>query len=98
MKFLFLVDTLVECLHDKIITFVKRHYITASLLEHGRHAAFFTLTGPAAERTEGTVNLSKRKLKQDVPDSRVIRIGAGGDTETNENIKEAFHRLRFSDD
>lgn len=77
---------------DHIVTF------RASLLEHGRHAAFFTLTGPAAERTEGTVNLSKRKLKQDVPDSRVIRIGAGGDTETNENIKEAFHRLRFSDD
>ncbi|XP_033841199.1 protein FAM234A [Periophthalmus magnuspinnatus] len=77
---------------DHIITF------RATLLEHGRHAAYFTLTGPGSEGVEGTVILSKRKLKQDVPESRVIRIGSGGDTETNENIKEAFNRLRFSDE
>ncbi|XP_072311668.1 protein FAM234A [Eucyclogobius newberryi] len=77
---------------DHIIAF------RATLLEHGRHAAYFTLTGPGSEGDEGTVILNKRKLKQDVPESRVIRIGPGGDTDTNEDIKEAFNRLRFSDE
>ncbi|CAL1599188.1 unnamed protein product [Knipowitschia caucasica] len=77
---------------DHIITF------RATLLEHGRHAAYFTLTGPGAAGAEGTVILSKRKLKQDVPDSRVVPISSAGAAETNGNIKEAFNRLRFSDE
>lgn len=90
-------------LYSKVLlesTNVVDHIIAfrATLLEHGRHAAYFTITGPESEGAEGTVILSKRKLKQDVPDSRVIRIGTGGDTDTNEIIKEAFNRLRFSDD
>lgn len=90
-------------LYSKVLlesTHVVDHIIAfrATLLEHGRHAAYFTITGPVSEGAEGTVILSKRKLKQEVPDSRVIRIGTGGDTDTNETIKEAFNRLRFSDD
>ncbi|XP_029383144.1 protein FAM234A [Echeneis naucrates] len=69
----------------------------ATLLEHGRHAAYFLLTGPGTVEDEGTVVLSKRKLKQDIPDSKVLRIGTGGSPETNEDIKEAFTRVRFSD-
>ncbi|XP_010734574.3 protein FAM234A [Larimichthys crocea] len=76
---------------DHIITF------KATLLEGGRHAAYITLTGPETAGAEGTVVLSKRKLKQDVPTSNVLRIGTGGSTETNDDIKEAFSRLRFSD-
>lgn len=76
---------------DHIITF------KATLLERGRHAAYIQLTGPTTEGAEGTVVLSKRKLKQDVPDSNVHRISAGTGSETNEDIKEAFNRLRFSD-
>ena len=72
-------------------------FILATLLERGRHAAYILLTGPETEGAEGTVVLSKRKLKQDVPDSTVLRIGTGGGSETNEDIKEAFNRLRFSD-
>lgn len=85
---------LLESAHvvDHIIAF------RATLLEHGRHAAYFTITGPVPEGAEGTVILTKRKLKQEVPGSTVIRIGTGGDTDTNETIKEAFNRLRFSDD
>ncbi|XP_067432979.1 protein FAM234A [Thunnus thynnus] len=77
---------------DHIVTF------KATLLERGRHAAYFLLTGPPdrTEGAEGTVVLSKRKLKQDVPSSNVLRIGTSG-PETNEDIKEAFNRLRFSD-
>ncbi|XP_061564343.1 protein FAM234A [Cololabis saira] len=76
---------------DNIIT------LKATLMERGRHAAYILLTGPEEEGTEGTVVLVKRKLKQDVPSCRVLRIGPGGGTETNEDIKEAFNRLRFSD-
>lgn len=72
-------------------------FILATLLERGRHAAYILLTGPRTEGAEGTVVLSKRKLKEDVPDSNVVRIGTGGSSETNEDIKEAFNRLRFSD-
>lgn len=76
---------------DHIITF------KATLLERGRHAAYILLTGPRTEGAEGTVVLRKKKLKQDVPDSNVLRIGSGAGSETNEDIKEAFSRVRFSD-
>lgn len=69
----------------------------ATLLERGRHAAYIMLTGPGKEGPEGTVVLSKRKLKQDIHQSNVRRIGAGEGSETSEDIKEAFNRLRFSD-
>ncbi|XP_030019014.1 protein FAM234A [Sphaeramia orbicularis] len=89
-------------LHSKVLlesTHVMDHIVSfrATLLEHGRHAAYITLFGPEMG-ADSPVVLSKRKLKQDVPDSKVLRIGTGGDIETNENIKEAFNRLRFSDD
>lgn len=64
-------------------------------MERGRHAAYLLLTGPVKEGAEGTVVLSKRKLKQDVPDSKVLPIGKGGTSHNNEDIKEAFNRLRF---
>lgn len=88
-------------LYSKVLlesTNVMDHIITfkATLMERGRHAAYILLTGPEPGGAEGTVVLSKRKLKQDVPLSKVLRIGGGG-SETNEDIKEAFNRLRFSD-
>lgn len=72
--------------------------ISATLLERGRHACYILLTGPQNEGAEGTVVLSKRKMKQDVPTSRILRMGTGSSSETNDDIKEAFNRLRFSDD
>ncbi|KAM9425290.1 protein FAM234A isoform 1-T2 [Pholidichthys leucotaenia] len=80
-----------EIVMDHIIAF------KATLMERGRHAAYIILTGPESEGAEGTVVLIKQKLKQHVPDSKVLRIGTGGGSETNEDIKEAFNRLRFSD-
>lgn len=71
--------------------------ISATLLERGRHAAYIVLSGPGKEEGEGTVVLRKQKLKQEVPSSKVLRIGTGGGSETNEVIKESFNRLRFSD-
>lgn len=72
--------------------------VLAILLEWGRHACYIMLTGPEGEGAEGTVDLSKRKLKQDVTDSRVLRLGSISSKDTNEEIKEAFQRLRFSDE
>lgn len=69
----------------------------ATLLERGRHAAFILLTGPATQGAQGSVVLSKRKLKQDVPDSEVRSVGKAKGPESNDVIKEAFNRLRFSD-
>lgn len=72
-------------------------WILATLLERGRHAAYILLTGPDTQEAQGTVVLSKRKLKQDVPDSEVRYVGAVKGPETIDVIKEAFNRLRFSD-
>lgn len=69
----------------------------ATLLERGRHAAYILLTGPETEGAEGTVVLSKRKLKEDISHSHVRCIDTGKGSETSEDIKEAFKRLRFSD-
>lgn len=68
----------------------------ATLLERGRHAAYILLTGPATQGAQGSVVLSKSKLKQDVPDSQVCKVGASKGPETDDVIKEAFNRLRFS--
>lgn len=75
------------------------HILTfkATLLERGRHAAYILLTGPDAQGVQGTVVLSKRKLKQDVTHSDVRYVGIDRGPETEEDIKEAFSRLRFSD-
>ncbi|KAL3051269.1 hypothetical protein OYC64_001521 [Pagothenia borchgrevinki] len=91
---------LLHPLYSKVLlqsTSFLEHIITfkATLLEGGRHAAYILLTGH--EESEGTVVLSKRKLKHDVPGSKVLRIATGGSSESNEDIKEAFSRLRFSD-
>lgn len=72
-------------------------WIPATLLERGRHAAYILLTAPDTQGVQGAVVLSKRKLKQDVPDSHVRNVGIDRGSETEDDIKEAFSRLRFSD-
>ncbi|XP_028818756.1 protein FAM234A [Denticeps clupeoides] len=78
----------------------------ATLLERGRHASYLILNGPSAN--EGvdpdlakSVVLTKRKLKKDIDDSNVLRVGEPQEepvSKDNEDyIKEAFNRLRFSD-
>ncbi|XP_028333001.1 protein FAM234A [Gouania willdenowi] len=89
-------------LYSKVLlesTNVNDHIISfkATLMERGRHAAYILLTGPASEEADATVVLCKRKLKQDVPSSKVLPIGTEPELETDEEIKEAFNRLRFSD-
>lgn len=76
----------------------------ATLLERGRHASYFLLTGPTASEgvepeVAGSVVLTKRKLKSDVPDSKVLSVSMSGTVtkDNEEHVKEAFNRLRFSD-
>lgn len=74
----------------------------ASLLERGRHAAYVLLTGPSASRSTqaevvGPLVLSKRKIKSDVPDSLVLSWNGPVTEDAIEHVKEAFSRLRFSD-
>ncbi|XP_047232222.1 protein FAM234A [Girardinichthys multiradiatus] len=87
-------NVLLECTNvpDHIVTF------KATLMELGRHAAYFLLKGPEKEGSEGTVVLTKRKLKQDVPSCNLIRISDEGALHSKEDLQEAFNRLRFSSD
>uniref|UniRef100_A0A3B5L0U5 Family with sequence similarity 234 member A n=1 Tax=Xiphophorus couchianus TaxID=32473 RepID=A0A3B5L0U5_9TELE len=87
-------DVLLELSHgvERIVAF------RATLMERGRHAAYFLLTGPEAGEAGGTVVLTKRKLKQDVPLCSVRHIRTSQQTHTDAEVREAFNRLRFSSD
>ncbi|KAG7336445.1 hypothetical protein KOW79_001138 [Hemibagrus wyckioides] len=88
-----------------------QHIITskALLLERGRHACYLVLSGEDGAQNKGAgldrmqpVVLTKRKIKEDVSESSVIGVGGagrlGGDVSGQaESVKEAFYRLRFSD-
>ncbi|XP_051538205.1 protein FAM234A-like [Myxocyprinus asiaticus] len=77
----------------------------ATLLERGRHACYLVLTGPDGRQhaesggTESVV-LTKRKIKDDVSESAVRGVAADEpiSEDTEESVKEAFKRLRFSDE
>lgn len=74
----------------------------ATLLERGRHAGYLVLTGPdARQHTEPgetePVILTKRKIKEDVPECTALRVGADESAAGEAEVKEAFYRLRFSD-
>ncbi|XP_036437014.1 protein FAM234A [Colossoma macropomum] len=81
----------------------------AVLLERGRHACYLVLSGAEGAQMEeaglagaGPVVLTKRKIKDDVEESSVLGVGkAEGEPiprDKEESVKEAFHRLRFSDE
>ncbi|XP_034160721.2 protein FAM234A [Pangasianodon hypophthalmus] len=88
---------------QNIITF------KALLLERGRHACYLILTGEDGALNEGAaldgtepVVLTKRKIKGDVSQSSVVGVGGAGRLDGDasgqaETVKEAFYRLRFSD-
>ncbi|XP_016339765.1 protein FAM234A-like [Sinocyclocheilus anshuiensis] len=73
----------------------------ATLLERGRHACYLVLTGPDGRQhaepgeTEPVI-LTKRKIKDDVSESGALRVTAD-ESITEEDVKQEFYRLRFSD-
>ncbi len=72
------------------------------LLERGRHAGYLVLTGPDGRQhaelgeTEPVI-LTKRKIKEDVSESAVLKVGTDESATEEAEVKEAFYRLRFSD-
>uniref|UniRef100_A0A3P9PVD6 Family with sequence similarity 234 member A n=1 Tax=Poecilia reticulata TaxID=8081 RepID=A0A3P9PVD6_POERE len=86
-------DVLLEFSHgeERIVAF------RATLMERSRHAAYFLLTGPEAGEAGGTVVLTKRKLKQDVPLCSVRHIRTS-QQHSDAEVREAFYRLRFRSD
>lgn len=71
------------------------------LLERGRHACYLVLTGPDGRQglepgeTEPVI-LTKRKIKDDVSESVALRVSAD-ESITEDEVKQEFYRLRFSD-
>ncbi|TRY92897.1 hypothetical protein DNTS_005711 [Danionella cerebrum] len=74
----------------------------ATLLERGRHAAYLVLSGPDGRQHSSNsepVILSKRKIKMDVRESKVYGVSSEEpiSEDAESSVREAFHRLRFSD-
>ncbi|XP_067317955.1 protein FAM234A isoform X2 [Anolis sagrei] len=66
-----------------------------ALFERSRHACYVLLTGPqVSSGSEGTVVLSKRRLKEDVAGGRVLWLGPLA-TKTDQDVREHFIRMRY---
>ncbi|KAM5131533.1 protein FAM234A isoform 1-T1 [Callospermophilus lateralis] len=75
---------------------ISAHIIAfdALLFEPSRHAAYVLLTGPASPNVPGLVSVTKHKVRDLVPGSRVIRLGDGG-PDSDQAIRDRFSRLRY---
>ncbi|RXN02019.1 Protein ITFG3 [Acipenser ruthenus] len=67
----------------------------AVLFEKSRHAGYMLLTGPTEQSETGSVSLAKRKLKEDVAHSRVVRLSQE-EGFSDQEIRDSFFRLRYS--
>ncbi|XP_052052263.1 protein FAM234A [Apodemus sylvaticus] len=66
----------------------------AVLFEPSRHAAYVLLTGPASSDVPGLVSVTKHKVRDLVPGSRVIHLGEGS-SDSDQAIRDRFSRLRY---
>jgi integrin alpha FG-GAP repeat containing protein 3 len=66
----------------------------AVLFEPSRHAAYVLLTGPASSDEPGLVSVTKHKVRDLVPGSRVVRLGEGR-SDSDQAIRDRFSRLRY---
>ncbi|NWJ04488.1 F234A protein, partial [Crypturellus undulatus] len=73
---------------DQIIAF------DAALFERSRHACYVLLRGPQPGQEPGFVSLMKRKLKEDVSESRVIWLSQVA-VDSEQYIRERLYRMRF---
>ncbi|XP_058536409.1 protein FAM234A isoform X2 [Ochotona princeps] len=67
------------------------------LFEPSRHAAYILLTGPASSDRPGLVSVTKHKVRDLVPGSRVVRLGEGG-PESDQAVRDRFSQLRYRSD
>lgn len=70
---------------------------TVLLFEPSRHAAYILLTGPASSDMPGLVSVTKHKVRDLVPGSRVVHLGKGG-PESDQAIRDRFSQLRYRSD
>ncbi|NXC44301.1 F234A protein, partial [Penelope pileata] len=73
---------------DQIIAF------NATLFERSRHACYVLLRGPQPSEGPGLVTLMKRKLKEDVSESRVIWLSQVA-VDSEQYIRDRLYRMRF---
>ncbi|XP_035195723.1 protein FAM234A isoform X1 [Oxyura jamaicensis] len=73
---------------DQIIAF------RATLFERSRHACYVLLTGPQPSEEPGLVSLMKRKLKEDVSESKVIWLSQVA-VDSEQYIRDRLYRMRF---
>ncbi|XP_074775235.1 protein FAM234A [Athene noctua] len=73
---------------DQIIAF------NATLFERSRHACYVLLRGPRPSEEAGPVSLMKRKLKEDVSESRVVWLSRGA-ADSEQYIRDRLYRMRF---
>ncbi|NXM72114.1 F234A protein, partial [Serilophus lunatus] len=73
---------------DQIVVF------TAALFERSRHACYVLLRGPQPGQEPGPVSLMKRKLKEDVLESRVMWLSQVA-VDSEQYIRDRLYRMRF---
>ncbi|NXJ14572.1 F234A protein, partial [Odontophorus gujanensis] len=73
---------------DQIIAF------NATLFERSRHACYVLLRGPQPGEEPGLVSLMKRKLKEDVSESKVIWLSQVA-VDSEQYIRDRLYRMRF---
>ncbi|NXK31216.1 F234A protein, partial [Piprites chloris] len=73
---------------DQIIAF------SAALFERSRHACYVLLRGPQPSQEPGPVSLMKRKLKEDVSESKVIWLSQVA-VDSEQYIRNRLYRMRF---
>ncbi|NWH79272.1 F234A protein, partial [Piaya cayana] len=73
---------------DEIIAF------DAALFERSRHACYVLLRGPQPSEEPALVSLMKRKLKEDVAESRVIWLSQVA-VDREQYVRDRLYRMRF---
>ncbi|XP_003417849.2 protein FAM234A isoform X2 [Loxodonta africana] len=66
----------------------------AILFEPSRHAAYILLTGPESPAEPGLVSVTKHKVRDHIPDSRVVHLGQDR-ADSDQAIRDRFSRLRY---
>lgn len=66
----------------------------AILFEPSRHAAYVLLTGPGSSDMPGLVSVTKHKVQDLVPGSRVVHLGDSS-SDSDQAIRDRFSRLRY---
>ncbi|KFQ39999.1 Protein ITFG3, partial [Mesitornis unicolor] len=73
---------------DQIVAF------NAALFERSRHACYVLLRGPQAGEEPGSVSLMKRKLKEDISESRLIWLSQVA-VDSERYVRDRLYRMRF---